>query len=74
MAEHTRIRHPESALMQRTRELLRTTDKKQFEIYDATGIQPNWLTRFSTGGIPDPGVNRIEVLYNYLSGTTLTVE
>lgn len=69
-----RTYHEPSQLMLRTRELLNTTDKRQFEIYKDTGIQPNWLSRFAAGGIPDPSVNRIEALYNYLSGSTLTVE
>lgn len=73
-ATQNRTYHQPSQLMLRTMQLLQTTDKRQHEIYRDTGIQPNWLSRFATGGIPDPSVNRIEALYNYLSGTTLEVE
>lgn len=67
-------KHAESALMRRTRELLRTTAKTQLDIFGDTGISPNWLTLFGTGRILNPSVNRVEALYNYLRGAPLEVE
>lgn len=64
-------KHPESVLMRRTRDLLKATTKTQLDIFGDTGISPNWLTLFGTGRIPDPSVNRVEVLYNYLNGRPL---
>lgn len=59
--------------MRRTLELLAATSKTQLEIYKHTDIAPNWVYMFVNGQIPDPSVNRIEVLYNYLSETPLEV-
>lgn len=36
------------------------------DIEEATGIAVGWLQMFSAGKIPDPSVNRIEVLNAFL--------
>lgn len=59
--------------MVRTRSLLRETGLSYLDIYAATGIAPDWLTKFVNGGIADPGVNRVEALYTFLSGRSLEV-
>ncbi len=36
-----------------------------------TGLEWGWLRTFSLDNPPDPGVNKIETLYHYLTGQTL---
>lgn len=62
----------QETLMERTLELLKSSDKTLPEIYAdlrATGSDVTffWLRKFSSGGVKDPSVNRVECLYNYLS-------
>jgi len=57
--------------MTRTRELLKATDHTALAIYDATGVSPDWQARFTAGRINDPGVNRVEALYTFLTGKSL---
>lgn len=67
------------SLMERTRRLLHDSDKSLPEIYadlanNGSSITYYWLRKFSSGGIPDPSVNRVEELYRYLTnGKTLRV-
>lgn len=61
----------EQTLLTRTRELLRTTDHSHLDIYRATGLTPFWLTGVSTGKVRNPSVNRIQQLYEFLSGKKL---
>lgn len=37
------------------------------------GENPNWIKKFSCGQISDPGVNKVEKLYVFLSGKELDV-
>ena len=39
-----------------------------------TGIPVGWITKFAAGKFPDPGVNRVETLYSYLSGRAVISE
>lgn len=55
-------------LMSRTQELLRKSDIPYSKIFLDTGITQNWLSKFVCDKIPEPGVNRVEALYTYLSG------
>jgi len=43
------------------------------DIAEATELPEPWLKTFAAGKISDPSVNRIETLYNYLTGTPLNV-
>lgn len=36
------------------------------ELHKATGLNPEWLMKFKQGKIPDPSVNKVETLYNFL--------
>lgn len=36
-----------------------------------TGVSAHWLKMFASGNITDPGVNKIEKLYEYLNGSPL---
>lgn len=73
MARNVRVDHPKSLLLERTKELLCTTDKSYYEIFMATGISPHWLSFFKNNKHLDPSVNRVECLYTYLSGTPLVI-
>lgn len=56
-------------LMQKTVELLKTKDLIQ--VSAETRISFYWLRRFLGGGFKNPSVNRVEYLYEHLSGTKL---
>lgn len=42
-------------------------------ISEETGLPESWLSMFGQGNIDDPSVNRIETLYEYLSGQAITI-
>jgi transcriptional regulator with XRE-family HTH domain len=58
-------------LMKRTRKLLAEHDKTYPEIAAETGISIYWLLKFGSGNVRNPSVNRVEHLYEYLSGERL---
>ena len=70
-----RKRHkaPESALLRRTRELLKEREGSLHDISMATGMPVNWLWRLAQGATSDPGVNRVEAVYVAITGKPLTV-
>lgn len=43
------------------------------DIAKGADVPEPWLKTFAAGRIPDPSVNRVEVLYNYLNGKPLNV-
>ena len=55
-----------SSLLQKTIELMQ--DQKTMEVRDATGLNYHWLVALKQGKIPDPGVQKIQLLYEYLTG------
>lgn len=61
------------SLLARTRQLLRNTTKTYMEIYDATGLTPNWLSLVATNRIACPNVNSVVKLYEFLAGQPLQV-
>lgn len=66
-----RRRQDEGVLSRKTRELLKSCGIPYPDIFKATDIPENWLSRFAAGRIDDPSVNRVEALYTYLAGTPL---
>lgn len=67
-----------NTLMEKTRELLRASERSLPEIYadlrsEGIDISYFWLRKFSSGSVRDPSVNKVQALYEFLSGTTLTV-
>jgi len=73
MKPRNRVKFPQSVFMRRTRELLVATNTPYIEICKITNISPHWLSLFANDQIPDPSVNRVEVLYNYLNGAPLVI-
>lgn len=58
-------------LHERAQWLLINSEQTYLEIFKATDIPPHWLTLFAGGKTPDPSVNRVQKLYEYLSGHSL---
>jgi hypothetical protein len=58
-------------LMSKTRELLRNDSRSIAKISIDTGITFFWLQRVSADMMKNPSVNRVEYLYEQLSGQTL---
>lgn len=66
----------EETAMERTRRLLRESGKPLPDVYadlkaQGADISYYWLRKFSSGAVEDPSVNRVEVLYRYLTGKPL---
>lgn len=59
------------SLMTETLRLLKERSQTLPNITAATKIPFYWLRKFIGGEIKDPGVNRIQALYEYLSGRKL---
>ena len=55
-------------LLDRARELLagRPQDLSLVKIAAETGLDYSWLSKFSQGRIPNPGVKSVQTLHDYL--------
>jgi len=58
-------------LMKRTQELLKKADPIQ--VSANTKLNFYWILKFGKGEVPDPSVNKVQRLYEYLANTTLKV-
>lgn len=56
-----------SPLYQRTLELLRKSPATLREISEETALGYEWLRKFKAEKIPDPSVNRVQQLHDFLS-------
>lgn len=61
----------QGTLMERTRHLLGQCDKTLPQIAEDTKISFYWLRKFKSGSIVDPSVNKVQRLYEYLTGDKL---
>lgn len=61
------------SLFDRTCSLLRATDKSLPEVASGTGLPVSWLKKLKYDKIDDPSVNRIQRLYEFLSGSQIKV-
>lgn len=70
-----KINFPEESgsLLLKTQRLLFDTELTHAEIFLATNIPIHWLTNFARGKTLDPSVNRVQKLYEYLTGKPLKV-
>ena len=59
--------------MQATLALMREKKFTLEEIHAATGLPFYWLRKFAGREISNPGVNRVQRLYEFLSGRELVV-
>lgn len=70
----TEVEEGPGSLMTETLRLLKNRDQTLPNIYLETGIPFYWLRKFSANQIAQPSVNRIQKLYEYLSGKKLLPE
>ena len=63
----------QGSLHTKTLDLLKENKLTLPELYRETHIPFYWLKKFSSGEIKDPSVNRVQALYEYLSGRKLKV-
>ena len=63
--KHEKFDQPQ-ALMLKTIALLKKRDL--LEVYVATKISFYWLRKFASGVYKNPSVNRVQFLYEYLTG------
>lgn len=60
--------------MQRTMMLLDESEKTLPAIAEETGISFYWLRHFKSGEYKDPSVNRVQRVYEFLTGEPLLQE
>lgn len=53
-------------LLQKTVKLLNESDLTPKAIAEATGLKPRFMYNLKNNYYPDPSVNKVEVVYNYL--------
>jgi len=58
-------------LMQEVQRLIKEDPRSNPELFRDTGIPFNWLNSFVAGKYKNPSVNRMEYLYETLSGKEL---
>jgi hypothetical protein len=58
---------PNRPLLEKTVELLLNCDMPLVEIATKSNLGYEWLKKLKAGAIPDPGVNRIQALHDFLS-------
>lgn len=63
----------EGSLLARTKHELVHSASSYLQIYKDTGLTPNWLSLLAQGKIAEPSVNKIQKLYEYLTGRPLEV-
>jgi hypothetical protein len=67
-------RQPPGTLYTRTRALLRADRRALFEIATESGLPFYWLRKVHSGEINDPGVNRIQRLYEFLTASNIQLK
>lgn len=61
-------------LLTKTRELLAATEKPLYVIATESQLGYEWLRKFKADQIPEPGVNKVQRLHDYLVGSTAQLE
>ena len=61
-------------LYERTVTLLKADGRSLLDIHKQSGLPFYWLRKLYAGSIPDPGVNRVQALYEYLTEAKLAVK
>jgi len=59
------------ALLEKTLDLLHKDTRTLLAIHTASTIPFYWLRKLKQGGFTNPSVNRVQQLYEFLSGTKL---
>lgn len=71
MTAHTAQRG--CSLLEKTKELLEKYDGSYMEVYAKTGLQPSWISAMATGRVREPSVNKVQRLYEFLTGRALSL-
>ncbi len=66
-----KIHDQRNTLITKTMELVNEYEGSLPELYKATDISFYWLRKFKAGEFANPSVNRVQWLYEYLSGKKL---
>lgn len=61
----------EATLLQAVRNMLNSTRKTHLDIYRETGLKPWWIQQVANGKCRNPSVNKIQSLYENLTGKPL---
>lgn len=61
----------QSTLLQATVKLLEKSEKRPHEIFAETGLPFHWIQSLMKGKTPNPSVNRVQYLYEYLTNQKL---
>lgn len=56
------------SLMEKTLALIKKDERSVLELYRDTGLPFYWLKKLAAGKFANPSVNRVQYLYEYLSG------
>lgn len=56
-------------MLDKTRNLLLSCDMSLRDISNMTGLGYEWLRKFKADLIPDPSVNKVQVLHDFLNKT-----
>lgn len=59
-----------TSLLERTRSLLKhkPSTLTYSAIAKATGVSIAWISRFADDKIPNPGVNQVQAIFDYMTG------
>lgn len=60
-------RHKPYSLHIKTLQLLHDDRRSLFSIHTRTGLSYSWLKKFCYEELPDPSVNRVQCLYEFLT-------
>jgi hypothetical protein len=61
----------QQSLLKKTLELVENDDRSLLQLYSDTGLPFYWLRQLVAGAVKNPSVNRIQYLYEKLSGNEL---
>ena len=64
----------QGSLLVKTRYLLERDKRGLLDIHKETDIPFYWLKKFSSGGFDNPSVNRVQFLYEFLTGAKLQLK
>lgn len=59
-------------LLKTTVDLLQGSDLPLREIADGAEVGYEWLRKFKANLIPDPSINRVQALYNFLTRSSMS--
>ena len=63
----------QGSLLIKTKELLDSSGISAQDLYAETGLPFHWIRSMQQGKSPDPSVNRIQYLYEYLTENKLPI-